>query len=82
MAEESTLENVLTITQKIANTKSTPLTADTPILSTGIVDSLSLAELIDAVASTCNVKIDVTEIGIDNADTPRQLAEFVESKKS
>jgi acyl carrier protein len=46
---------------------------DTPLLSTGILDSFALAELLDVLAAEFEIELPVEEVGVDNADTADQL---------
>jgi acyl carrier protein len=54
--------------------------ADTPLLSTGILDSFAIGELLDAVRAEYGVDLPVEEVGVDNADTPEQLLELLRAR--
>jgi acyl carrier protein len=49
----------------------------TPLLSSGVIDSLGIAELGEILSSAFSVHISIDQLGFDNADTPEQLAEIV-----
>jgi len=51
--------------------------ADTPLLSSGLIDSFHLTVLLAALESHYQVKIDVADIGADNFDTVRQIHTFI-----
>jgi len=50
---------------------------DTPLLSTGIVDSLAVAELIERLNRVGARQLGVEDLGVDNADTPAQLLDLI-----
>ena len=52
---------------------------DTPLLSSGLVDSLSLAALLEVLHAHFGAAIDPSEIGVDNFDTPRQIERVIRS---
>jgi acyl carrier protein len=54
-----------------------PVRADTPLLSSGLVDSLRVAALLAALEKAYGVAIEPSEIGTDNFDTPAQIYAFV-----
>lgn len=56
--------------------------ADTPLLTTGLLDSLSLVDLQDALEERFDVRLSPDELGYDSADTVRQLASLIESRPS
>jgi acyl carrier protein len=47
----------------------------TPLLSSGLVDSLSLVLLISAIEEQYDITLEVSELGADNFDTPEQMLE-------
>ena len=53
------------------------LDASTPMLSSGLIDSFHLAELLVSIEDEYGVVIPVNEIGVDNFDTPEQMLRFV-----
>lgn len=58
--------------------RDSPFDQRTPLLSSGLVDSFHLAELIAAIEAEYGVRIPESEIGVDNFDTPEQMLELVE----
>ncbi len=70
------------ISAKILKRKENNLTADDPLISSGLVDSFSLVDLALFVEDTWGVVIDDTELNADTFDTPQQLAELVLARKS
>lgn len=76
----------MTVEQLISQMKqglqiSLPLTADTPMLSSGILDSLHVAVLITLLERSYGVSIESSEIGVDNFDTPEQIRVFLSRKR-
>jgi acyl carrier protein len=51
--------------------------ADTPILSSGLIDSLRFAALLTQLEETYGRPIDCSEVGADNFDTPSQMLAFL-----
>ncbi len=55
--------------------------ADTPLLSSGLVDSFTLTQLIEALEANYGRVIDLAAIGADNFDTGMQILRFVEGQQ-
>jgi acyl carrier protein len=53
---------------------------DTPLFSSGLIDSASLVELIVFVESQGNVKFDPDDVTLDNLDSVAQILTFVSTK--
>jgi acyl carrier protein len=77
---ETTAAEIVQAIQPI--TEGAAIGPDTPILSTGIVDSLSVAELAETLNTAFGVRLSVDELGFDNADTAEQLAKLVNDQRS
>jgi acyl carrier protein len=58
-----------------------PLTADMPMLSSGLIDSLRVAGLLVALESQYGVPIDSRDVGADNFDTPAQIHAFLQGRR-
>ena len=54
-----------------------PLEADTPLISSGVIDSFRMAALLTALESHYGIHIDLIQIGTDNFDTVRQMYRFI-----
>jgi acyl carrier protein len=50
------------------------LAADTRLLSTGLIDSFTVAELLGALEERFGVSLELEELGVDVADTPAMIA--------
>ncbi len=48
--------------------------ADTRLLSTGLIDSFTVAELLGALEARFGVTLELEELGVDVADTPAMIA--------
>jgi acyl carrier protein len=55
---------------------------DLCLLSSGLIDSLRFESLLAALGSHYGVKIDSSEVGADNFDSPRQIHAFISAKCS
>jgi acyl carrier protein len=56
------------------------ITAETPLMSSGLVDSFAIAELLAELERHFQVKIEAADIGVDNFDTPAQMLEFMRAR--
>jgi serine O-acetyltransferase len=68
-------EIVSLVTQTFA--PAAPIDADTPLLSSGLIDSLKLALLIDVIESSFGVSIPSEKVAAGEFDTPRDIAAFL-----
>ena len=57
------------------------ISADEPIISSGLIDSFSLMDLALFVEDTFGVRIEDTELNADTFDNLNQLAALIESRK-
>jgi len=56
------------------------LQADTPLFSSGIVDSFRVAALLTVLEARYGIRIDPRDIGVDNFDTPAQILKFLQQR--
>ena len=76
--EQEVLEVLRTLVDQITGGQyRSILTADLPLLSSGIVDSLALVELVDAIDERFGCRISEGDLSYDIADSLRQLAGLV-----
>lgn len=52
---------------------------DTPLLSSGLVDSFGLVALLGAIEEEYDITLDETELGVDTFDTPAQILERIQT---
>jgi acyl carrier protein len=57
-----------------------PFGVDTPLISSGIIDSFRVAALVTALEARYRVRIDLRQIGADNFDTARQMRRFIDTR--
>ena len=50
---------------------------NTPLISTGLIDSLHVAQLLVLLEKEYGKVINVRDVGTDNFDTPRQIEKFL-----
>ena len=55
--------------------------SQTPVISSGLIDSFSFPALVAAFEQHYGIRIDTAEIGVDNFDTPAQMLAFIRSCK-
>ena len=58
------------------------ITADEPLISSGLIDSFSLMDLALYVEDAFGVRIEDTELNADTFDNLTQLASLIESRKA
>lgn len=54
------------------------LDPDTPLISSGLADSLKISGLLSALQAEYGVRIDPADVGADNFDTPRAIQTFLQ----
>lgn len=59
----------------------TPIHAETPLLSSGLIDSFKVVVLLSALEQQYGVAIPVENIDVDTFDTPAQILATVEREK-
>lgn len=60
----------------------TAIEPDTPLLSSGIVDSLNVALVLDALESRYAVTVQSEDVSAESFDTPRQIADYLRDQRS
>lgn len=60
----------------------TEIDVDTPLLSSGLVDSLNVALVLDALESRFDVRVAPETVSAETLDTPRQIAEYLGTRRS
>lgn len=50
---------------------------DTPLISTGLIDSLHFAQFLLVLEKEYGTMISTRDVGTDNFDTPRQIEKFL-----
>lgn len=53
---------------------------ETPLISTGLIDSLHVAKLLVILEKEYGKSINTHDVGTDNFDTPKQIERFLEKK--
>lgn len=59
-----------------------PPAENQPLLSTAVLDSFLLENFLSQVETTFGLKIDLSEIGADNFNTPQQMFAFISTRLS
>ena len=54
-----------------------PLEPDTPLLSSGIINSFEVVQLLFFLENHFNVSIDPADVGVDSFDTVEQISEYL-----
>ena len=69
------------LAEKILKQPSRKISADEPLLSSGLIDSFSLMDVALFVEDTFGVRIEDTELNADTFDNLTQLAALIDSRK-
>jgi hypothetical protein len=77
VASELSVQQIIDVVRGLASSPGYAIEADTPLLSTGIIDSLSMAELLERLHEISGTTVDIEAMGVDNADTPAQMLELI-----
>ena len=80
MKEEIIAQLAAHITQDILRDPGRALSADEPLISSGIIDSFNLVDLAVFIEEKFNVRIDDSELTADTFDTLTQLAELIKER--
>lgn len=57
------------------------LTPTTPLMSTGIIDSLATLKLVTFLEQEFNVRIDANEVDLEHFDTLEAICELIDRKR-
>lgn len=82
MTTEMTLTLAGLIAEKILKQPKRIITADEPLISSGLVDSFSLVDMALFVEDTFGVRIEDSELNASTFDTLTQLVDLIESRQS
>ena len=82
MTTEITSRLAKHIAEKIIKQPNRVITADEPIISSGLIDSFSLMDLALYVEDTFGVRIDDTELNASTFDSLDQLVNLIQSRKA
>ena len=69
------------LAEKILKQPNRKITADEPLLSSGLIDSFSLMDVALFVEDTFGVRVDDTELNADTFDNLTQLATLIDSRR-
>jgi acyl carrier protein len=58
------------------------LTEDSPLFSSGLLDSFYLIELLGRIEEMSGLKVGMGEVSLENFDTPRRIADFLARKRA
>ncbi len=73
------LDDVMSLLQQTLRLD-VPLDADTPLLSSGLIDSLGVVVVVTELEARYGVKIDEADIGVERFDTPAQILDYLSSR--
>jgi acyl carrier protein len=79
-ATEQTLKDYI-LEEFLPGEKPDELTAETPLISGGILDSLAMIRLVTFIQEQYSVEIRPHEVSVDHLNTITDIARLIESKK-
>jgi len=79
MADEY-IQQIIDIIRPIAKSRD-PIEAHTRIIEDGIIDSLSVINLIMEIERAFEIKIGIMDVTINDFETPAKIAEIIDRKK-
>lgn len=82
MPEVSAQQVMQAIAPLISRSGTDVIGEDMPLLSSGVIDSMGIAELGQLLSDAFGVDVSIDQLGFDNADTPAQLAVIVSQANS
>jgi len=70
------------LTEFLPGEKASNLHDDTPLRTSGIIDSTGLLRLIDFIEGRFNIQVEAYEAGVENFDRIQDLASFIAKKQN
>ena len=70
------------LSQFLPGERSTNLQDDTPLLTSGIVDSLGMLRMIGFIEQRFGIEVDAHDATVDNFERIQEIADFIESKRA
>jgi acyl carrier protein len=75
-------ENLSSFIRESLNIGATPLTDDTCLFSSGLVDSISMVELVMYIETESGVKLSLSDITVENLDSVGAILRLIELRRS
>jgi acyl carrier protein len=69
------------LTEFLPGEKASNLQDDTPLRTSGIIDSTGLLRLIDFIEGRFNIQVEAYEAGVENFDRIQDIASFIQKKQ-
>lgn len=83
MSREAIIELVRAfLLERLPGETSTTLTEETPLISSGRVDSMTLVQLVEVLEERCQIEVLPHEMDAAHLDTLAQIAELVLRKRN
>jgi acyl carrier protein len=70
------------LTEFLPGEKASNLHDDTPLRTSGIIDSTGLLRLIDFIEGRFNIQVEAYEAGVENFDQIQEIAAFILKKQT
>jgi acyl carrier protein len=70
------------LTEFLPGEKASNLHDDTPLRTSGIIDSTGLLRLIDFIEGRFNIQVEAFEAGVENFDQIQEIAAFILKKQT
>ncbi len=69
------------LTEFLPGERASNLLDDTPLRTSGIIDSVGLLRLIDFIEDRYNIQVEAHEAGVENFDRIEDIASFIQKKR-
>jgi acyl carrier protein len=69
------------LTEFLPGEKASNLPDDTPLRSSGIIDSVGLLRMIDFIENRYSIQVEAHEAGVENFDRIEDIAAFIQNKR-
>ena len=70
------LSDLLGFLTTLAEGEETEITPDTDLIDSGVIDSLSIVQMLSFIEDKLSVSIGLEELGLDSVRTPRGIDQF------
>lgn len=73
-------QSILQFLNKEFDINSKVVDGDTPLISSGIIDSLGVIDFVEFISKSAGIQVDASEVRLNNLDTMNLVLDFVARK--
>jgi D-alanine--poly(phosphoribitol) ligase subunit 2 len=83
MSNDSTYQVLFQyLTDEFVDIEKEPLDENTPLITSGIIDSISVLQLVDFIEEKFKIEFEPHEVDHDNLNTIKRIVSFIKTKNS